>query len=117
MLYGRARLYEQAIEVLRRSISLDPGRASSYSNRGRTYFHLGRYDEALDDLNRAIALDDQFDVAYINRGDLYYRTGKTALARSDFQKACDLRNAIGCKALQQLMEESSSKQGDAPGIR
>ncbi len=117
LLYGRARLYEQAIEVFRRSISLDPGRASSYSNRGRTYFHLGRYDEALDDLNRAIALDDQFDVAYINRGELYYRTDKTALARADFQKACDLRNAIGCKALQQLMEESSPKQGDAPGIR
>jgi lipoprotein NlpI len=117
ILYGRARLYEQAIEVFSRSISLDPGRASSYSNRGRTYFHLGRYDEALDDLNRAIALDDKFDVAYINRGELYYRTGKTALANADFQKACDLGNAIGCKALQQLREESTLKQRDAPGKR
>jgi tetratricopeptide (TPR) repeat protein len=117
MLYGRARLYEQAIEVFSRSISLDPGRASSYSNRGRTYFHLGRYDEALDDLNRAIALDGNFDVAYVNRGELYYRTGKTALANADLRKACDLGNAIGCKALQQLMEESPpKKQRDASGI-
>jgi tetratricopeptide (TPR) repeat protein len=102
MIYGKARIYDQAIEIFSRAISLDPGRATSYNNRGRTYFHLGLYEKALEDLNRAIAVDHDLDVAYINRGELHYRMGNNALATADFQKACDLGNAVGCKALHQV---------------
>jgi len=102
MIYGKARIYDQAIEIFSRAISLDPGRATSYNNRGRTYFHLGLYEKALEDLNRAIALDQDLDVAYVNRGELHYKMGNNAQATTDFQKACDLGNAVGCKALHQV---------------
>jgi hypothetical protein len=106
-IYGKARLYDQAIEVFSRSIFLDPGNATSYSNRGRTYFHLGQYDKALEDLNRAIALNHKFDVAYVNRGKLYFRMGDNIQAAADFQEACDLGNAVGCKALHQVLLQGS----------
>ena len=46
---------------------------SDYSNRGNTYYALGRYTEALADCDAAIRLDPNCAGAYYNRGNTYTR--------------------------------------------
>jgi tetratricopeptide (TPR) repeat protein len=68
------------------------------------YFSLGQYDKALDDFNRTLELKPYSGEAYLNRGNLLLITGKKEHDLADLRRACDLGNAIACKALHMAPE-------------
>src|SRR5678815_2751635 len=55
--YGLAGLYPQAIEILQRSIQLDPENANAHFALGHAYFDVKQYREAIESLKMAVALD------------------------------------------------------------
>jgi len=99
-LYGKIGRFAKAIEDFNRAIVINPNHANVYSNRGITYALIGQYDSALADYNTTIKLDKNYAGAYLNRGTMYLQTGNKEQAVSDFQKACELGDKEGCRALQ-----------------
>jgi protein involved in polysaccharide export with SLBB domain len=55
--YGLAGLYPQAIEILQRSIQLDPENANAHFALGHAYFDVKQYRDAIESLKMAVALD------------------------------------------------------------
>ena len=64
--------YEQALLAYEKAISLDPGHAVAWSNRGGALNNLKRYDEGLAASEKAIALDPKFAMAWSNKGVALY---------------------------------------------
>jgi len=55
--YGLAGLYQQAIEILQRSIKLDPENADAHFALGHAYYDLKQYRNAIESLKVAVELD------------------------------------------------------------
>jgi protein involved in polysaccharide export with SLBB domain len=55
--YGLAGLYPQAIEILQRSIKLDPENADAHFALGHAYYDLKQYRNAIESLKVAVELD------------------------------------------------------------
>ncbi|KAL0273726.1 UNVERIFIED_CONTAM: hypothetical protein PYX00_006335 [Menopon gallinae] len=49
--------FDDAIEDYTKAISLDPGLAVAYYNRGTVLYRLGNYELALEDLTKCVELD------------------------------------------------------------
>jgi tetratricopeptide (TPR) repeat protein len=61
------RNHADAIVSYDRAISIDPGVAPVWFNRGNALLALGRADEAVESYDRALALDPSFALAEKNR--------------------------------------------------
>jgi len=55
--YGLAGLYPQAVEILQRSIKLDPENADAHFALGHAYYDLKQYRNAIESLKVAVELD------------------------------------------------------------
>jgi polysaccharide export outer membrane protein len=55
--YGLAGLFPQAVQVLERSVKLDPANADAHFALGHAYFDLKQYRNAIESLKMAVALD------------------------------------------------------------
>jgi len=55
--YGLAGLFPQAVQVLERSVKLDPQNADAHFALGHAYFDLKQYRNAIESLKMAVALD------------------------------------------------------------
>ncbi|HSE18062.1 MAG TPA: tetratricopeptide repeat protein [Pyrinomonadaceae bacterium] len=55
--YGLAGLYQQAIEILQRSVKLDPENADAHFALGHAYFDLKQYRSAIESLKAAVRLN------------------------------------------------------------
>jgi len=55
--YGLAGLFPQAVQVLQRSVKLDPANADAHFALGHAYFDLKQYRNAIESLKMAVALD------------------------------------------------------------
>jgi serine/threonine protein kinase len=64
--------------------------AADYSNRGNTYYALGRHAEALADFGTAIRVDPNFASAYNNRGMTHDAMGRHTEALADYDAALRL---------------------------
>jgi tetratricopeptide (TPR) repeat protein/O-antigen ligase len=85
-----------AIADFDRAISLDPGRATAYNDRGAIYYQLGRHREAISDFDQAITIYPEYAQAYYGRGTVYYELGRSRRAIGDLDQAIrfDPRNAL-----------------------
>lgn len=79
-------LYNQAIRNYSRAISLEPGSAEAYFERGVCYALLNAWSEAVDDWDRALILDRDYFPAYLARGLARRRKGDMGGAEEDFQE-------------------------------
>ncbi|HYV12093.1 MAG TPA: tetratricopeptide repeat protein [Pyrinomonadaceae bacterium] len=55
--YGLAGLFPQAVEILQRSVKLDPQNPDAHFALGHAYFDLKQYRNAIESLKMAVALD------------------------------------------------------------
>lgn len=55
--YGLAGLFPQAVQVLERSVKLDPANADAHFALGHAYYDLKQYRNAIESLKMAVALD------------------------------------------------------------
>jgi protein involved in polysaccharide export with SLBB domain len=61
--YGLAGLFQQAVEVLRRAVTLDPQHADAHYALGHAYFDLKQWRNAIESLKVAVALNPKDDEA------------------------------------------------------
>ncbi|MBF0319086.1 MAG: tetratricopeptide repeat protein [Nitrospirae bacterium] len=81
------RYFDEALNLFNEAITLRPGYAEAFRNRGSIYHALGKFDNAIEDYNAAIKQNPQYAEAYFNRGITYFAAAKAELAIKDFNKA------------------------------
>lgn len=81
---------EEALELILRAVSLDPGNGAYIDSLGWAYFQLGRYEEARDQLERAAVLVPDDAVVVEHLGDLYRAVGDPEGARVQYLRAVEL---------------------------
>ena len=86
--YSNERKFNEAINSLNHSISLEPAFSSAYYERGLAHANTGEYGPAISDFSKTIELNPKDAAAFNNRG-LAYAKGKKQYdeAFSDFNKA------------------------------
>lgn len=81
MAYDEDKNYEQAEQMYRRAIALDPDVPVAYHNLGNTYKELGKLDLAEAEFKTAIAKDPRFIFSYNALAQLYLSQNKRDEAR------------------------------------
>ena len=61
--YGESGLFAQAVDILKRSTTLDPGNADAHFALGHAYYDLKQWRNAIESLKVAVALDPNDDEA------------------------------------------------------
>jgi len=89
--YRDAGLYEKAIPLFDKAISLKPDFADAYLNRGGALAALGRCAEAIEDYNSAIHWKPSDARAYIDRSVALASLGRYGESLADCNKAIALR--------------------------
>jgi arylsulfatase A-like enzyme/Flp pilus assembly protein TadD len=67
----KAAMYDQAVEVLQKGLSILDFDPEDWDNLGIAYWRKGEFQKALDCYQKAVALDKSFALAYSNLGALY----------------------------------------------
>lgn len=88
-LYNKKKPVE-AINLLNKSIGLDPSNAIAYNKRGRVYSALKEYEQAIADYNHALELDPSYVYAYNNRGYTSHTLKDYKQAIADYTRALEL---------------------------
>lgn len=76
--------FKQALSDFDYAITLSPGKARLFINRGFTHKELKDFGRALADYNKAIELEPNSQDGYTNRGTLYLEIGNRDAAIRDF---------------------------------
>lgn len=80
----------EAVELIKRAVKIDPTNPSFLDSLGWAFFKLGNYAEAEAYLKQAASFDALSPAINEHLGDLYEKQKKTALAREHWQKALNL---------------------------
>jgi tetratricopeptide (TPR) repeat protein len=80
----------ESLDLLKRSIDLDPFSTSSILHLGQFYLMNGHYDLAIEEIHRATELDPNFFQAYIYLGNAYVNKGMFDEAIVNINKAINL---------------------------
>ncbi|MDQ3135535.1 MAG: tetratricopeptide repeat protein, partial [Acidobacteriota bacterium] len=80
----------EALEMVKRAVRVEPANASFLDSLGWVYFKLGQLDEAERHLSEAAKRNTRSATIQDHLGDVYQRRGKTADARAAWQKALSL---------------------------
>jgi predicted TPR repeat methyltransferase len=81
------REHDSALELLRRSLAVNPGAASAHLNIGSALRDLKRPREAIDSYDRALAIRPDYPQAHNNRGVALRDVGRLGEAVESYQKA------------------------------
>jgi len=105
--------YDEAVDLLNKSIANNPNSNIAYANRAQAAKYLGKYAEAKADAEKAIELNPKNSLAYEVLGTTYLIEKKYSEAVNNFDKAIlyDKKNKIA------LVNRGTakSKQGDSAG--
>ena len=77
---------DEAIELYKKVIALDPLRARSYSSLGFQLYCAGRYEEANAMLQRALELNPQKEHDHLTRGQILLAQGRPQQALTEIEK-------------------------------
>jgi hypothetical protein len=108
-LLGKGR-NEDALADMNRVVKLHPKLEPIYYTRARVYFALKRYAEAIDDLNTSIVINPKRSSVYYTRAITLKRLGRDDEALQNLRKSCDMKDLIGCYALEQHNKNASKVQ-------
>jgi tetratricopeptide (TPR) repeat protein len=81
---------EGAFSDFDEAITLNPGRATAFYNRGFLHNTLGNFEAAIEDFNRALEILPDYDEAYYQRGNGHLQLKDFAKAIQDFGRALQL---------------------------
>jgi Tfp pilus assembly protein PilF/4-amino-4-deoxy-L-arabinose transferase-like glycosyltransferase len=102
--YQESGLYEEAVNVYKRAISINPRHKRPYLNLGVTYRKLGKNEAAEKTYLKVIKISPGYAMAYHNLGNLYSSTGRRDKAIASYKKAIELRPSF-IKPYYQLARE------------
>lgn len=92
---------DEALADMNRVVKLHPKLAPIYYTRARVLFDLKRYVETMNDLNTSLSLNPKQPAIYTARAMTLKRLGRDDEALQDLRKSCELKDFVGCFALQQ----------------
>jgi Flp pilus assembly protein TadD len=81
---------QEAVDLYKKAIAIDPDHAETYSNIGAGLRQLGMYREALDAYDRAISLNPKSEIAHSNRGVICNDLGMFGEAHQAYSEAIKL---------------------------
>lgn len=85
--YSRMQRYDDAIDVLRRAVMIDPRSSSSYNNLGNIYRLMNQYDDAILYFKKSIQINPDHPYAYTSLGLCYEMKGAYKDARRSYEDA------------------------------
>jgi tetratricopeptide (TPR) repeat protein len=85
---------DRSLVYYNHALSIKPGIAYTYNNRGEAYRLLERFQEAIEDFDAALALDASLTMVYYNRGLAFYHIGQPLRALADYTRALSLDPAL-----------------------
>jgi tetratricopeptide (TPR) repeat protein len=80
---------EEALNMIKRAVELEPQNGAYLDSLGWVYFKLGNYDQAEDNLRRAAEKTPNDATIQDHLGELYAKTGKLKLAAMHWERALD----------------------------
>jgi tetratricopeptide (TPR) repeat protein len=104
---------EEAIELQKQELLLDPLRPLEYMNLAQNLRDLGRHEEALAALGKALDLNSNESMAHEIRGEVYLAQGRLQEAQAEMDKEPqdifrDLGRALAYHAIGQSQESDSA---------
>jgi len=87
MLYYTTDRYQQALDLLVKSLKLEPSKAIQHYSIGLVLEKIGAMTQAIQAYQQAIALEPQLINAYNNLGNIFLATGELEQAESIYRKA------------------------------
>ncbi len=95
--YSLKNLYEEAIDVCKKAVEIDPDYGNPYNDIGAYLIQLKRYDEAIPWLQKALAAPEYQNYCYpcINLGRVYEWKGDWDKAKFYYQRAINENPASG----------------------
>ena len=79
-----------ALDMIKKSLELDPDNGATVDSLGWAYYQLGRYDDAIVQLERATDMEKNEPVVIDHLGDAYWRAGRKREAIYQWQRVLDL---------------------------
>jgi tetratricopeptide (TPR) repeat protein len=86
----RGEKLNEALDLIRKAVELNPNNPSYLDSLGWTYFKLGQLGEAETHLKNALRIDSSSSTIQEHLGDVYQKQGKPEAARDNWQKALSL---------------------------
>jgi predicted O-linked N-acetylglucosamine transferase (SPINDLY family) len=83
----QSRQPQQALELIRKALQLDPRSAAAHNDHGHALYELKRYDDAIASFDQAIALNPGFAGFHYNRGMALYDLARYQAATASFDQA------------------------------
>ena len=87
MLADRNTHLEEALNLIKRAVELDPQNGAYLDSLGWVYFRLGNYDQAEENLRRAADKTPNDATVQDHLGELYAKTGKLKMAAVHWERA------------------------------
>ncbi|WP_317896766.1 tetratricopeptide repeat protein [Aurantibacillus circumpalustris] len=81
---NKKREYQASLAYYNAAIDIRPNYPQALSNRGSSYFSLGKFKEATDDYTKAIENSDFNKLYYLNRCQAYFKNNEIENAMHDF---------------------------------
>ena len=89
---GRARLWQQAVELYLEALQLDASMADAHNNLGHAFVQMGRLEDAVGSLRLAVKLQPENPLFRYNLGNTYLLNNNVAQAIEQLKKAVELRH-------------------------
>jgi tetratricopeptide (TPR) repeat protein len=87
MLADRGVRLEEALNLIKKAVDLDPANGAYLDSLGWAYYKLGKYDLAEESLNKAIQHTPNDPTVQDHLGDVYQKTGRLRLAAAHWERA------------------------------
>lgn len=107
----RGEKLDEALEMIKKAVEIDPTNPSYLDSLGWVYFQLGNLAEAEKNLKDALRIDDSSATIHDHLGDVYQKQGKADLAKTTWQKALTLTSdADDIKRIKAKIDLKNSKE-------
>lgn len=81
---------DEALEMIKKAVEIEPNNSSYLDSLGWAYFKLGKLDLAEEYLKKALKFDASSATILEHLGDVYHKQGRSELARQMWQRALNL---------------------------
>ncbi len=100
---------EQALELVRRAVALEPDNGAYVDSLGWALFRLGEFEEARRHLERANQLAPEDSTILEHLGDVYVALGDTGRAREAYEHALAINDEENVEAVRRKLGELSRR--------
>jgi tetratricopeptide (TPR) repeat protein len=78
---------EEAILLIKKSLSINPNNFIAYSNLGLIYYNINKLEEAIIEFNKSILVNSEYSESYNGLGSVYLKQKKYLLAFKNYKKS------------------------------